>query len=225
MRFEPRPSPAPTRLYSWAPIFQTSIGPGSTCFLERQRSTGPADRRHHRVIARIAHLYARRRIIPALHHPTAGRLLFSVRRSRRADRSGQMVLRQQRRLFVSYAPGSANPNSLTVSAKVRPYGVDLSGKSNVTIQGLNLFAATINGNSSCANIVIDGSTATFASHFTTLLDNRCCASSYWFDRLGGTGIIHFRCRHNRRSPAGIATALTVERHSAPDSSRSPDAGD
>jgi hypothetical protein len=88
-----------------------------------------------------------------------------------------------------WAPGGADPNTLAVSAKVRQYGFDLSNASNVTIQGLSLFATTINTNSSSTNNVIDGITATYVSHYTTLKDNPPYPSSYWYAHLGDSGII------------------------------------
>ena len=88
-----------------------------------------------------------------------------------------------------YAPNAANPNTLKVTAKARPYGFDLSNASNVTIQGFNLFATTINTSSSSANNVINGITATYVSHFTTLPDNPGYPSSYWYDHLDDSGII------------------------------------
>jgi hypothetical protein len=91
-----------------------------------------------------------------------------------------------------YAPHGANPNNLTVTAKVRSYGFDLSNASNVTIQGVNLWATTINSNSSSTDNTINGITATYVSHFTTLPDlpgNQ--AHSYWYDHLGDTGIVLF----------------------------------
>ena len=43
-----------------------------------------------------------------------------------------------------WAPGGVNPGTLDVRAKQRQYAFDLSGKSNVTIQNINLFASTVN---------------------------------------------------------------------------------
>jgi hypothetical protein len=88
-----------------------------------------------------------------------------------------------------WAPGGVDPNTVTVSAKVRQYGFDLSNASGVTIRGLNLFATTINTNSSSTNNLIDGITATYVSHYTTLVDNPPYPSSYWYDHLGDSGIV------------------------------------
>ena len=89
-----------------------------------------------------------------------------------------------------YAPGATNPNDLTVSAKVRAYGFDLSGQSNVTIRGLRLFATTINTDNNSTSDRIDGIIATYLSHFTTLPDPPGSAPhSYWYDHLDDSGII------------------------------------
>ncbi len=43
-----------------------------------------------------------------------------------------------------WAPGGVDPDTLNVLAKRRQYAFDLSGKSNVTIENINMFASTIN---------------------------------------------------------------------------------
>jgi hypothetical protein len=88
-----------------------------------------------------------------------------------------------------WAPGGADPSTLNVSAKVRQYGFELSNASNVTIAGINLFATGINSNSSSTNNVVNGITATYVSHYTTLVDNPPYPSSYWYDHLGDSGIV------------------------------------
>ncbi len=88
-----------------------------------------------------------------------------------------------------WAPGGANPGTLDVRAKQRQFAFDLSGKSNVTIQNLNLFACTITSDSSSTKNTISGITATYVSHFTTLPDNPGQPSSYWFDHLQDSGIV------------------------------------
>jgi hypothetical protein len=69
-----------------------------------------------------------------------------------------------------WAPGGVNPNTLLMRAKQRPYAFDLSGKSNVTIEYLNLFASTINSNSSSTGNTINGINAQYLSQFTDLPD-------------------------------------------------------
>jgi hypothetical protein len=88
-----------------------------------------------------------------------------------------------------WAPGGVNPNALTVTAKQRQWAIDLSGKSNVTIIGIGIFASSINSDANSANNTIDGITARYLSHFTTLPDNPGYPSSYWYDHLIDTGIV------------------------------------
>lgn len=70
-----------------------------------------------------------------------------------------------------WAPGGVNPSTLDVRAKQRQLGFDLSGKSNVTIRNINLFACTINTDANSTNDVLDGINAQYLSHFTTLPGN------------------------------------------------------
>ena len=70
-----------------------------------------------------------------------------------------------------WAPDGVNPNTLLVRAKQRPYAFDLSGKSNVTIEHVNLFASTINTDPSSTGNTINGINAQYISHFTDFPDN------------------------------------------------------
>jgi len=67
-----------------------------------------------------------------------------------------------------WAPGGAHPNSLNVRVKQRQLAIDLSGKSNVTIQNLNVFSSTIIMDSNSNGNTINNVAATYVSHFTTL---------------------------------------------------------
>src|SRR3954452_8759631 len=66
-----------------------------------------------------------------------------------------------------WTPTGDSPAGHTVEVKRRTDAFDLSGRSNVTIQGLNIFAATIVTDGSSDDIVIDGINAKYVGHFTT----------------------------------------------------------
>jgi hypothetical protein len=65
-----------------------------------------------------------------------------------------------------WAANGGLPSNVTV--KQRDYAFDLRGKSNVTIQGLKLFANTVIMNSSSSSNLLDGINAKYLSHFETL---------------------------------------------------------
>jgi hypothetical protein len=88
-----------------------------------------------------------------------------------------------------WAPAGVNPNTLDVRTKQRQYAFDLSGKSNVTIQNINLFASTINTDASSTNNIINGITATYVSHYTTLPDKPGSPGSYLTYHIHDSGII------------------------------------
>ena len=67
-----------------------------------------------------------------------------------------------------WAPGGVDPSTLGVRAKQRQYAVDLSGRSNVTIENIEIFASGITTDTSSTGNVIDGINAQYVSHFTTL---------------------------------------------------------
>lgn len=66
------------------------------------------------------------------------------------------------RLYL-WAPGGANPNTLTVEAKKRTYAFDLSSRSYINITGINIFASSIKMSDSNYCKVSD-MTAEYVSH-------------------------------------------------------------
>lgn len=68
-----------------------------------------------------------------------------------------------------WQPGGGSPANVEV--KKRNYAFDLSGKSNITIKNINLFAATIMTTESSANITLDGIKAKYINHNVTLTDS------------------------------------------------------
>jgi hypothetical protein len=81
-----------------------------------------------------------------------------------------------------WAPGGVDPTTLDVRIKTRQFAFDLSGKSNVAIQNINLFASGIKTNGTSTNNTISGITATYLSHFTT-------SPSALFTHLADSGIV------------------------------------
>ena len=65
-----------------------------------------------------------------------------------------------------WAPNNANPASQDIEVKRRAYAFDLSGNSNTTINGINIFAATIKTDGGSSNTVINHLRATYLSQFT-----------------------------------------------------------
>jgi hypothetical protein len=67
-----------------------------------------------------------------------------------------------------WAPGGVNPDTLNVLAKQRAYAFDLSGRSNVTIENVSLFACAINMDSNSANNTLNGISAQYVFQFTDI---------------------------------------------------------
>ena len=68
-------------------------------------------------------------------------------------------------LFL-WAPGGSSP--MQVEVKMRNYAFDLRGKSHITLNRLNLFAATITTDTNSVGITLDGLCALYISHFVTV---------------------------------------------------------
>ncbi len=94
-------------------------------------------------------------------------------------------------MLYFWAPGGINPEKLNVRARQRQFAFDLSGKSNVTIENLNLFSSGITSDPSSANILIDGINAQYLSQFTTLPPVPGDTSGFGFitDHWADTGIV------------------------------------
>jgi len=67
--------------------------------------------------------------------------------------------------FYLWTPQNDNPSNHTVEVKKRAYGFDLSGKSNVTIKDINLFATGMNTDLNSRNDLIEGISAKYTTHF------------------------------------------------------------
>jgi Concanavalin A-like lectin/glucanases superfamily/Right handed beta helix region len=63
-----------------------------------------------------------------------------------------------------WTPDNSNPTGHTVEAKRRQFAFDLSGRSNITIRNLKLFASSINMSPSSSNNVLDGIDAKYVWH-------------------------------------------------------------
>lgn len=66
------------------------------------------------------------------------------------------------KLYV-WTPDGTSPTAHTVSAKQRTVAIDLSGRSNITVQGINVKAATIRTSASSTGVVLDTINAKYVS--------------------------------------------------------------
>ena len=81
-------------------------------------------------------------------------------------RSGGMVSRHERRsTLYLWTPTGDSPANHVVEAKARTYGFELSGLSYINIQGINLFACSIDTSSASTHDTINGIKALYVSSF------------------------------------------------------------
>ena len=105
------------------------------------------------------------------------------------DAPGEWYYDPTEAVLYFWAPDNGNPTSLDVSAKRRQYAFDLSGRSNVTIQYVNLIASAINMSASSAKDTLNGINAQYLSQFTDLPDEPGYPHSYWYDQTSTSGIV------------------------------------
>lgn len=97
--------------------------------------------------------------------PRAGNQYYLYGKFQALDSPGEWYRDNSGKLYL-WAPNSANPSTLDVEAKHRAYAFDLSGDWNTTLNGINIFAATIKTDARTTNLVINHMRATYLSQFT-----------------------------------------------------------
>src|SRR6185437_11949540 len=99
--------------------------------------------------------------------PAAGNPYYLTGKFQALDSSGEWYRDNSGNLYL-WAPNSENPGNDTVEVKAREYAFDLSNVANTTIQGLNIFGATIHTGYSSTNTVVNGITAEYITQFNTI---------------------------------------------------------
>jgi uncharacterized protein (TIGR03437 family) len=130
---------------------------------------------------------------PPYIQPQAEGLYYLYRSLAALDKQGEWFYDSTKSILYFWAPGDLNPNTLNVRAKGRQFAFDLSGRSNVTIQNINLFGCGIDMSASSANNVLDGINSQYVSHFTDLpglADSTIGYPDwYWNDHAADSGIV------------------------------------
>jgi len=97
--------------------------------------------------------------------PRAGNQYYLYGKFQALDSAGEWYRDSSGHLYF-WAPGNANPATQDIEVKHRDYAFDLDGKSNTTINGISIFAATIETDGGSSNTVINHIRATYLSQFT-----------------------------------------------------------
>jgi hypothetical protein len=99
--------------------------------------------------------------------PEAGDQYYLTGKFHALDSAGEWFRQSDGSLFL-WTPAGDSPASHRVEAKRRDFAFDLRGRSNVRIDGLNIFAATITTDSSSDAITLAGIDARYVSHYTLM---------------------------------------------------------
>jgi hypothetical protein len=122
--------------------------------------------------------------------PQAGGRYYLYRSLIALDAQGEWFYDTGTSYLYFWAPGGIDPSTLDVRAKRRRWCFDLSGRSNVTIQNIALFACGINMSSASANNMIDGINGLYVSHFTDMpAVSASNPTGYWYTHVTDSGIV------------------------------------
>ena len=102
------------------------------------------------------------------------------------DASGEWFRDPTTNTLYLWTPTGDSPSNHVVEAKARTYGFELSGRSYVTIQGLNLLVCSINTSSASTHNTINGIQALYVSHFERAAPRD---GNLWLLHMEDTGII------------------------------------
>ena len=98
--------------------------------------------------------------------PEAGDPYFLTGKFVALDTAGEWFFDAGDDQLYLWTPTGDSPAGHTVEVKRRQYAFDLSGRSHVTLSGIDLFAATVVTDSNSSNIILDGIDAKYVGHFS-----------------------------------------------------------
>jgi len=96
--------------------------------------------------------------------PRSGNGYYLYGKFQGLDSAGEWYRDNSGKLYL-WAPNSANPSGQNVEVKRRQYAFDLSGDANTTVNGINIFAATIKSDGGSNNMVLNHMRATYISQY------------------------------------------------------------
>ena len=113
--------------------------------------------------------------------PLKGNPFFLTGKFSELDAAGEWFYDAARNRVFLWTPTGDSPAQHTVETKARQLAFDLRGKSYIVVRGLRLFAATIVTDERSSHNLLDGLTARYVSHFSTMVR--------WRTGLTDSGII------------------------------------
>jgi hypothetical protein len=121
--------------------------------------------------------------------PVAGNSYFLSGKFQALDAPGEWY-RDASGTLCLWDPASDNPAGHDIEVKHRQYGFDLSGVSNTTVQGINLFACTIHTDWASTGTTINYVTAAYVTQFNNLWGSGWApAGPYGVELNGANSII------------------------------------
>jgi probable HAF family extracellular repeat protein/parallel beta-helix repeat protein len=98
--------------------------------------------------------------------PTAGNRFYLSGSFQALDAPGEWYRDPNTSRLYLWTPAGDNPTRHTIEAKHREFAFELSGRSYVNLQGLRIFASSIDTNSSSSHLTLAALNAQYVSHAT-----------------------------------------------------------
>lgn len=119
--------------------------------------------------------------------PMSNNRYFLIGSLHALDSEGEWYIDYSTNTLYLWKPFGGQPSSLEIEYKVRKYAFDLENRSDIVVDGINLFGASIKTNSS-TRITIENINANYPSHNDLMIDDSGVSISGWSMSTTNTGI-------------------------------------
>ena len=98
------------------------------------------------------------------------------------DSPGEWFYDSAERQLYLWSPDGNSPEAHAVEVKRRPVALDLRDRSEIQVQNLDIFAATVQTNANSSAVRLQGLDVTYPSHYTFV-------TQPWIQAVGDTGVV------------------------------------
>ena len=121
--------------------------------------------------------------------PTTGNSYYLMGKFNALDGAGEWYRDPTSGQLYVWTPRGDSPAKHLVEAKRRKFAFDLSGRSNITLEGINIFAATIKTDWGSTSTVLDHLTAKYISQFSLMSNGWSVPSDSGIELNGANSLL------------------------------------